>query len=74
MYIVLVCIIKIVCLVGITICIVMSTCIHVCLSCELPIFPPENFFFEIRLTETSVYRDNTEMDVIDTAANDEKAH
>ena len=37
-------------------------------------FLQNNFFFEIRLTETSVYRDNTEMDVIDTAANDEKAH
>ena len=74
MYIVLVCIIKIVCLVGITICIAcLLVYMYVC-HVNFLYFLQNNFFFEIRLTETSVYRDNTEMDVIDTAANDEKAH
>ena len=47
---------------------------HVYLYTSVSSYVSVRKFLEVRLTVKYMYRDNTELNVIDKAANDEKAH
>ena len=48
--------------------------LHVYLYTSVSSYVSVRKFLEVRLTVKYMYRDNTELNVIDKAANDEKAH